>query len=79
MKLKKKSIQGGENVSIGRNIRILAYDKNISLKELAEEARISSAMMTKIVKGEKNPSVAKLMLIANKLGVTMDDLVKDNA
>ena len=66
-------------MSIGRNIRILAYDKNISLKELAEEARISSAMMTKIVKGEKNPSVAKLMLIANKLGVTMDDLVKDNA
>lgn len=29
--------------------------------------------------GEMSTEVAKLMLIANKLGVTMDDLVKDNA
>jgi transcriptional regulator with XRE-family HTH domain len=64
-------------VSIGRNIRIIAYDKNISLKELADAAGVSQAMMTKIVKGEKNPSVEKFARIAEKLGVTMDDLVKD--
>lgn len=64
-------------MSIGRNIRIMAYDKNISLKELAEEAGVSSAMMTKIVKGEKNPSVEKFAKIAKKLGVTMDDLARD--
>ena len=64
-------------MSIGRNIRIVAYDKNISLKELAEAAGVSGAMMTKIVKGEKNPSVEKFARIAEKLGVTMDDLAKD--
>lgn len=64
-------------MSIGRNIRIMAYDKNISLKELAEEAGVSSAMMTKIVKGEKTPSVEKFAKIAKKLGVTMDDLARD--
>lgn len=64
-------------MSIGRNIRIMAYDKNISLKELAEAAGVSGAMMTKIVKGEKNPSVEKFARIAAKLGVTMDDLAKD--
>lgn len=63
-------------MSIGRNIRILAFDKKISLKEISEAAGISQAMMTKIVNGEKNPSVAKLVKIANKLGVTIDDLVK---
>lgn len=64
-------------MSIGRNIRIIAYDKNIPLKEIAEAAGISGAMMTKIVKGEKNPSVEKFARIAEKLGVTMDDLAKD--
>lgn len=64
-------------MSIGRNIRILAYDKNIPLKDIAEEAGISAAMMTKIVKGEKMPSVEKFAKIAKKLGVTMDDLAKD--
>jgi len=64
-------------VSIGRNIRIMAYDKNISLKELAEAAGVSGAMMTKIVKGEKNPSVEKFARIAEKLGVTMDELARD--
>ncbi|MBR6744347.1 MAG: helix-turn-helix transcriptional regulator [Clostridia bacterium] len=55
----------------------MAYDKNISLKELAEAAGVSGAMMTKIVKGEKNPSVEKFARIAAKLGVTMDELAKD--
>ena len=63
-------------MSLGRNIRIIAYDKNIPLKVLAEEAGISQAMMTKIVQGKKNPSVTKLVKIANKLGVKVDDLIK---
>ena len=65
-------------MSLGRNIRIIAYDKNISLKELAEASGVSSAMMTKITRDEKYPSVVKLSLIADKLGVTMDDLMKKN-
>jgi len=63
-------------MSLGRNIRIAAYDKNISLKTLADEAGVSQAMMTKIVQGKKNPSVPKLVKIANKLGVSLDDLLK---
>ena len=63
-------------MSLGRNIRIIAYDKNISLKTLADEAGVSQAMMTKIVQGKKNPSVPKLVKIANKLGVSLDDLLK---
>ena len=63
-------------MSLGRNIRIIAYDKNIPLKVLAEEAGVSQAMMTKIVQGKKNPSVAKLVKIANKLGVSVDELIQ---
>lgn len=63
-------------MSLGRNIRIAAYDKKISLKTLADEAGVSQAMMTKIVQGKKNPSVEKLVKIAKKLGVSLDDLIK---
>ena len=66
-------------MSIGRNIRIMAYDKNITLKDLAEEVGISAAMMSQIVKGKKYPSVEKFAKIAIALGTTMDDLAKDCA
>ena len=63
-------------MSIGRNIKILSFDKGITQKELARAAGFSEAMMTKIIKDERTPSVPKLMIIAEKLGVSMDELVK---
>lgn len=64
-------------MSLGRNIRVIAFDKGISHKQLAEAAEMSEAMFSKIIHGEKTPSVPKLIKIAKLLGVTVDELLKE--
>lgn len=63
-------------MSIGRNIMILSFDKRISQKELAEAAGVTESMISKIINTDLIPSVVKLKRIADKLGVTIDDLLK---
>ena len=63
-------------MSIGRNIMLIAYDKKIKQKDIANAVGISEMMMSKIVNGQKNPSVEKLVLIAAFLDVSVDELVK---
>ncbi|MBO5047417.1 MAG: helix-turn-helix transcriptional regulator [Clostridia bacterium] len=63
---------------IGRNITILLYDKNIKQQDLAREAGVSPQMMSRIIKGDKVPSLPKLVAIAKALDVSLDDLVCKN-
>lgn len=51
-------------------------EKRITQAELAEAAGISQAFMSYILNGYKMPSVPVLKRIADKLGVTMDDLIE---
>lgn len=63
-------------MSIGRNIMILSFDKHITQKELADAAGVTESMISKIINAGKVPSVKKLSKIAEKLGVTVDELLK---
>ena len=63
-------------MSIGRNITILLYDKNIKQQDLAREVGVSPQMMSRIIKGEKVPSLPKLVAIAKTLEVRLDELIK---
>lgn len=65
-----------KTMSIGRNIMILSFDKRITQKELAEAAGVTQSMISKIINTDIVPSVLKLKRIADKLGVTIDDLLK---
>lgn len=63
-------------MSLGRNIKIMCFDKHITQQELAEAAGVTQKMISKIVTGESIPSVMKLAKIAERLGVTIDELLK---
>lgn len=63
-------------MSLGRNIKILCFDKQITQRELADAAGVSQKMISKIVMGESIPSVMKLSKIAERLGVSIDELLK---
>lgn len=65
-------------MSLGRNIRVIAFDKGITHKQLAEDSGVSEAMLSKIIHGEKTPSLPKLIKIAQELGVTVDELLKES-
>ena len=63
-------------MSIGRNLTILMYDRKIKQKELAEYLGVSQQTISKFINGEKIPSLARLMQIAERLNVTLDELVR---
>lgn len=64
-------------MSIGKNIKRIRENYDISQQELAKRTDITSSMMSYIEKGEKIPSVAVLKRISEVLHCTMDELVAD--
>jgi transcriptional regulator with XRE-family HTH domain len=63
--------------TVGRNIHRIAFDKRVTQKDLAEAAGIAEGVMSKIIHGDHTPSLRVSMAIANRLGCTLDDLVKE--
>ena len=59
-------------MSLGRNLTMLCYDKKV---ELAEAAGCSQKMISKIMLGERMPSVRILASIAKYLDVSTDELL----
>lgn len=59
----------------GNKIKRIMEEKGILNKELAADAGISEAMMTYIIKGLREPTVAVLSRIAKKLDCTVDSLL----
>jgi len=63
---------------IARNMKALRAKKDISQDRLAKIADISFHTITKIETGDTpNPTVDTMKKIADALGVTIDDLMKD--
>lgn len=56
----------------------LIRDKGLEQKELAEKVGVSEAMMSFLVRGLKEPSLAVLSRIAHELGVSVAELVEEN-
>lgn len=59
-----------------KNIKHLLIDKNVTQRELAISANVSDAFLSMVLSGVKRPPFEVVVSIANKLGVTVDDLIK---
>ena len=62
-------------VSIGANIKKYRTEKGIKQSELAEKTGVSANYIGILERGDKAPSLAMLVDIANTLGVTADMLL----
>lgn len=61
--------------AIGERIRELRLAKNISQLELANEAEVPLSQIGRIERGENNPTISTLFIIAAALGVELKELV----
>lgn len=53
----------------------LIKERGLAQKELADEVGVSEAMLSYILRGLKEPSVATLVRIAKSLGCSVDELI----
>lgn len=60
-------------------VDVLMTSKGITNRQMAEDVGISEAMMTYIRQGKRRPGLEIAVLIAEKLGVTVDDLLRKEA
>ena len=67
-----------EEVSSGRlgeHVRALRRERGLTLDLLAESSGVSRAMISKLERGEKNPTVVVAAKVAEGLGVSLSQLV----
>lgn len=63
---------------LGRNVRRLRGERNLSVSSLARAAGIAKATLLKIELGQANPTVDTLHLLATALDASLADLVSDD-
>lgn len=64
--------------AFSKNLRRLREKKRIKRKVLSELCGLSKNMIARYERGEQVPSSDVLELLADSLGVTMDDLWRDS-
>src|SRR5262245_63270442 len=60
--------------SIGRRVKALRHNANLTVSELSSRAGISSGMLSKIETGSTSPSLATLHALSKALGVPLTSL-----
>jgi transcriptional regulator with XRE-family HTH domain len=73
---RKTTIKPPNMFAIGKNISVLTMDKKITQGSLARSVGMNDAMLSRRMNGVGEFSAYELYLIAKKLGVTMDSLMK---
>lgn len=71
-----KSAQGSR--TIGVRLRTAREAAGISVRELARRIGVSPSLISQVELDQSMPSVGTLFLIANQLGLVVDDLFRDN-
>ena len=66
-------------MALGRNLMIALFDRKMTQKELAEKIGCGRPLISQYISGVKTPSVEMCMKIADALGITMDELVREPA
>jgi transcriptional regulator with XRE-family HTH domain len=69
---------GVDAVSAGRlgdRVRELRRGRGLTLEELAERSGVSRAMISKVERGEKNPTLVVAAKVAEGLGITLAELL----
>jgi len=72
------STGGADAVSAGRlgvRVRELRRGRGLTLEELAELSGVSRAMISKLERGEKNPTLVVTAKVAEGLGITLSELL----
>ncbi len=64
-----------DSVTIGKNIKFYRTKKGISQEELGDAVYVSAKYISSLETGAKFPSLELLILIANALDVSSDDLL----
>lgn len=64
-------------IAIGLRIRKLRKQKFWTQEKLSEKAEIAPDYLCRIESGKKHPSLKTILLIANALDTTVDDLLGD--
>jgi transcriptional regulator with XRE-family HTH domain len=60
---------------MGARVREMRRGRGLTLEELAERSGVSRAMLSKVERGEKNPTLVVAAKVAEGLGVTLSRLV----
>ena len=64
-------------IALGRRIRSERIRLGITQEVLAEDVNISTSYIGQIERGERSLTLDKLILVVNRLGVTIDYLLSD--
>ena len=70
---------GSLKMQIGNNIAACRKRNNLTQAELAERMNYSDKAVSKWERGESLPDVMTLVLLAEQLGVSVNDLIGENA
>ncbi len=62
---------------LGRNLKLLREKNNMTQQQLADSAGVTRPFITDIENDKKTAKVQTLINIANALGCTLDELVKE--
>src|ERR687892_433334 len=60
---------------LGGRVRELRRGRGLTLEELAERSEVSRAMISKVERGEKNPTLVVAAKVAEGLGITISELL----
>ncbi len=63
---------------LGKRIQSARKSKHLTGEQFAERVNISLGFLREIERGVKKPSLETLVLMANELGVSMDELLCDS-
>ena len=64
------------HVNLGRKIQKIRKEKGMTQEELAYKAKIDASYIGYLERGEKNPTLTKLLNISKALKIKMSDLFK---
>lgn len=62
---------------LGENVKNIRKKVNMSQRELATRVLVSNTVISKIERDKFSPSLQLVANIANALGCTVDDLIKE--
>ena len=67
------------DIEIGATIRALRLERGMTLDQLASEADISASHLSRLERGQAEPSFTVAASLAKSIGVSLSELVKASA
>lgn len=65
-----------ESVKLGKNLKRIRTEKDISQGDIARELGVDRGFVSNIENGKTNPTLATIAKIAKAVGVTTNELLK---